>query len=145
MQRNNVSWIFFKSCSENLNTENLFKFCTLRTFKEQTYFFFLTCISRYFLIIRNTLFQRIFISQRKELCLRVKWKNSLKSMYYEKKSEQWWSTIPPMSAKQTITFHNKSNHWAYNRLRHMTLKMQVLAWDRHKNVAESNRPMGSQS
>jgi hypothetical protein len=27
----------------------------------------------------------------------------------------------------------------------MTLEMQVMAWDRHKDVAESNRLMGSQS
>jgi len=35
-------------------------------------------------------------------------------------------------------------HWTQKRPRHMTLKIKVLAWDRHTNVAELNRLIGSQ-
>jgi len=46
--------------------------------------------------------------------------------------------------KRTITSHLFSTHWTQKRPRHMTLFIQALAWDRHKNVAGLNRLMGSQ-
>ena len=38
-----------------------------------------------------------------------------------RKSKQWWSTIPPLSTKRTIT--STSTHWTY--------KNTMLAWYRH--------------
>jgi len=58
------------------------------------------------------------------------------------KFKQRWQTIPPISTKWTVTTHINSLNT--ERPRHMTLKIQVQAWDRHKNVAELNRLMESQ-
>jgi len=60
-----------------------------------------------------------------KLCNRV-------NMYYMKrKFKQWWPTILPISTNEqsplTLT------HWTQKRLRHMTLEIQVLAWDNNKN------------
>jgi len=57
---------------------------------------------------------------------------------------QWWLTILPISTKRTIN-HSSSKmtqhkKWLWN----MTLEIQVLAWNRHKNVAELNRLNRSQ-
>jgi hypothetical protein len=35
-------------------------------------------------------------------------------------------------------------HWTQKRPRHMTLEIQVLAWDWHKNVSVLNLLMGTQ-
>jgi len=43
--------------------------------------------------------------------------------------KQWWSKIRSISTKQTVTSK--------------TLIIQTLAWDQHKNVTGTNRPMGS--
>jgi hypothetical protein len=58
----------------------------------------------------------------------------------KRKFKQWWSTIPPISTKRTIT----SNLNSLNTKKKDMLKIQVLAWDRHKNVALSNQLMESQ-
>ena len=51
--------------------------------------------------------------------------------------KQLWSSIPQISRKQTITSHLKELNT--NRPQHMTtLEIQVLAWDRHKNVVVLN-------
>jgi len=42
--------------------------------------------------------------------------------------------IPRISTKQTITSHLNWTHWTQKRPRHMMLEIQILAWDRHKNV-----------
>ena len=50
----------------------------------------------------------------------------------KRKFKQLWTSIPPISTKLTITSHLK----ALNMIkRHMMLEIQVLAWDKHKNVA----------
>ena len=33
-------------------------------------------------------------------------------------------------------------HWKQKRPRHLTMEIQVLAWDRHKNVTGVNQGMG---
>jgi len=58
--------------------------------------------------------------------------------------KQWWSSIPPTSTKRTITSHLNSLNIT-KRPWHMMLEIQVLTWDRHKNVVGLNRLMGSQS
>jgi len=52
-------------------------------------------------------------------------------------------TILPISTNRTITSHHNALR-TRKRPRHMTLEIQTLVWDRHKNVAELNRFMGSQ-
>jgi len=32
---------------------------------------------------------------------------------YENKLKQWWSSIPPISTKQTITTHLNWTHWTH--------------------------------
>jgi len=61
----------------------------------------------------------------------------------KRKFKQWWSSIPPISTKQTIT---PRPYWTLNtkRPRYMRLEMQVLVLDKHNNMAELNRLMGSQ-
>jgi len=60
----------------------------------------------------------------------------------KRKFKQLWSTIPPTSTKQTFTSHLDSLH--IKKRQHMTLGIQVLTSDRHKNVAGLNQLMGSQ-
>ena len=63
----------------------------------------------------------------------------------EKKNKQWWSTIPPISTKWTITSHIKS--WNIKKrtqpIEIMALWIMVVAWDKHTNSAEWSRLMGS--
>jgi hypothetical protein len=47
--------------------------------------------------------------------------------------KQRWSTIPPISTKQTITSHLNSLNIKQGD-HDMTLEMELLPWDRHKNV-----------
>ena len=61
---------------------------------------------------------------------------SLFTWLVERKFNQWWSTIPPTSTKRKVTSHLISQH--------IILEIQVLTWDRHKNVAGLNRLTGSQ-
>ena len=61
-----------------------------------------------------------------------------------RKFKQWWSSIPPISTKQTITFHLNWTPQTQKRPWHMTLKIQVLSWNRHKIVAGLNWLVGSQ-
>ena len=56
---------------------------------------------------------------------------------------QWWSTISSVSTKRTITSYPNSLN-TKKRPQHMTLEIQVLARDRHNNVAGLNLLMGSQ-
>jgi hypothetical protein len=55
-----------------------------------------------------------------------------------RKFKQWWSIIPPISAKQAITSHinspstKRGNHGIW-------LKIHVLAWDRHNTVVGLNQ------
>jgi len=58
----------------------------------------------------------------------------------KRKFKQWWSSIPPISTKRTITSHL---NWTQKRPRHMTLEIKVLAWDSHKHVARLNLLMRS--
>ena len=48
--------------------------------------------------------------------------------------KQWWSTIPPISTKSTLT----SNHWTRKRTKHLLMKIHVLVWDRNKNMSGLN-------
>ena len=59
--------------------------------------------------------------------------------YYimKRKFKQQWSTIPPISTKRTITSHLLTEH--KKRPQHATFEIQVLAWDRHKNMVGLNR------
>ena len=53
--------------------------------------------------------------------------------------------INSISTKRTITSDLNWTHWTQKRQRYMTLEIQFLAWDRHKNVAVLIRLMESQS
>ena len=55
----------------------------------------------------------------------------------------WWYTISPISTKRTTTSHFKPLNPKDHNI--MVLEILILAWDRHKNVAELNWLMGSQS
>ena len=74
------------------------------------------------------------------------YKQTISNWYIMKrKFKHWWSLIPPMSTKRTITAYP---HWTLLHTKkttsYMTLKIQVpLAWDGHKKVAELHRIMGS--
>ena len=58
-----------------------------------------------------------------------------------KKCKRWWSTIPAITTKPSITSHLNSLN--ITKLpRHITLKIQVMAWERHTSVARLNRLMG---
>jgi hypothetical protein len=61
----------------------------------------------------------------------------------KRKFKQWCSTILPISTKQTITSHLNSII-LNKRQQHTTLSIQVLAWDRHKQVAGLKQLMESQ-
>jgi hypothetical protein len=60
----------------------------------------------------------------------------------KRKFKQFWSTILPTSTKQTVTAHLDSLY--IKKRQHMTLGIQVLTSDRHKNVVGLNQLMGSQ-
>ena len=60
----------------------------------------------------------------------------------KRKFKPIWSTIPPISTKQTINSHLNSLN--IKKTQRTTLKIQVLALDRHKDVAGFNQLMGSQ-
>ena len=71
--------------------------------------------------------------------------NSFSHIYVlKRKFKQWRSSIPPISTKRTTICYLNWPHWTQIRSWHMALEIQVLAWDRHKNVAVLNRPMRSQ-
>ena len=55
----------------------------------------------------------------------------------KRKLKHWWSSIPTISTKQSSLINTK-------RPQHVTLEIQALAWDRHKNVVGLNQLMGSQ-
>jgi hypothetical protein len=59
------------------------------------------------------------------------------------KFKQWWSRIPPISTKQTITSHPNSLNINKDNNIIMMLEMQVLAWDKYTNRAGLNQLMGS--
>ena len=54
--------------------------------------------------------------------------------------KQRWSTIPPISTKQTITSHLNSLNTKQG---DHDMTLELLAWDRHKNVAGLSQLMGS--
>jgi len=57
----------------------------------------------------------------------------------KRKFKLWWSTIPPIS-QQTLTSHLQSlNTKTKKRPWHTMLEIQVMSWDRHANMAGSNR------
>ena len=59
--------------------------------------------------------------------------------------KHWWSSIPPISTKRTITSHFNWIYWTYNKWpRHITSEVQVPAWDKHKNAVALKRLLGSQ-
>lgn len=64
----------------------------------------------------------------------ISWTKSLK---------QWWSVILLISTKRTILSHFNSLT-IKTKSRKMTLKIRVLYWNRHTQVAGSNRLMRSQ-
>ena len=66
-----------------------------------------------------------------------------RSLGKEKFFLQRWSTIPPITTKQTTTSHLEPLSIKIHH-KHMALEIQVLALDRHKNVAGLNRLMGSE-
>ena len=53
------------------------------------------------------------------------------------------STTVHGKKNQTIVFLSQTNEHKYRRPQHMTLEIQVLARDRHKNVVGLNLLMGS--
>jgi len=62
---------------------------------------------------------------------------SSSSFIINRKFRKRWSTIPPISTKLTITSHLNSLNIKIPR--HMTLEIQDLTWDRHKNVVGLNQ------
>jgi hypothetical protein len=54
-------------------------------------------------------------------------------------SKQWLSSIPAITTKRGITSRLIEHN---NRPCHMRLKLQVLSWDRHTNVADLKPLMG---
>ena len=54
--------------------------------------------------------------------------------------KQWWSTILSKSTKQTITSHPKSLN--AKEIMTLSIEIQVLDWDRHKNVVGLKQIMG---
>jgi hypothetical protein len=62
----------------------------------------------------------------------------------KRKLAQQWLTIPPISAKPTITSHLNSLN-RKKRSRNMTIEIQFLSCDRHTNAALLNRVMESQN
>ena len=50
----------------------------------------------------------------------------------KRKLKQWWSSIPPISTKRTITSHLKLLNT--KRQQHMRLEIQVLVWNRQTDV-----------
>jgi hypothetical protein len=61
----------------------------------------------------------------------------------KRKFKQWWSSIPPISTKQTLTPHLNWTYWTPKKLWHVMMEIHVLIWDRHKNVAGLNWLMWS--
>ena len=59
-----------------------------------------------------------------------------------RKCKQWWSTIPSISIKRTVTSYINSLTWKIQP-RHITLEIQNLAWDRHNNVTGLDQSMGA--
>jgi len=55
-----------------------------------------------------------------------------------------YRSIPPISTKWKITSRHNWTHLTQKKTIHMMLVIQILAWDRHKNVAGLNRLMGFQ-
>ena len=55
----------------------------------------------------------------------------------KRKFKQWWSTIiiPPISLSTKWSTTSCLKHLKTKRPWHMTLEIQVLSWDRHKNMA----------
>ena len=58
----------------------------------------------------------------------------------KRKFKQWWSTIPPISTKQTILSELIEHKKKYD----MTLEIQVLARDKHTYFVVLNQLMVSQ-
>ena len=55
----------------------------------------------------------------------------------KRKLKQWWSTISPISTKRTTASHLHSLNTKTSR--RMSLKIQVLAWDKYTNVTGLKR------
>jgi hypothetical protein len=66
---------------------------------------------------------------------------ALHNMLIIRQLELWLLTILPTSTKRTTISHLKLNTKSS---RHTTIEIQVLAWDRYKNVAVLIKLMGSQ-
>jgi len=74
-----------------------------------------------------------------------KWETvMLEKLLCKRKFKHWWSSIPPLSTKGTITSHLNWTHWIQKRQWHMTLEIQVQAWDKNKHVAGFNWLLRSQ-
>ena len=80
---------------------------------------------------------RFSISTIKRSCFRTVLyfsKNKLREhiiRFMKKQFKQWW--LPPILTRRTIT--SPLNSLNIKKTRHMMLEIQVLAWDRHRNVA----------
>jgi len=48
------------------------------------------------------------------------------------------SSILPISTKRTIKSHFKWTNRTQKRPSHLTMEIQIMAWDRHKYVVELN-------
>ena len=59
------------------------------------------------------------------------------------KFKKWRSSIPPISTKRTIIYYSNWTYWTQKRPQDLMFEIQILAWDRHKNVVGLNRLMGS--
>ena len=63
--------------------------------------------------------------------------------FMKRKFKQWWSSIPQISTKWTIICHLNWTSWTQKKTAY-DVRINVLAWDRHKNVVTLNWFIGSQ-
>jgi len=61
----------------------------------------------------------------------------LEKLVMKRMFKQWWSTIPPISTKRTITSHLKPLN--AKRPGHMAFEIWVLDWNRHTNLEALNQ------
>ena len=66
------------------------------------------------------------------------------SHYYGKNISSNSHQFHKYYTKRTVTSHLNWNHWTQKREPHMTLEIQVLAWDRHTHVVGLNRLLRSE-
>ena len=85
------------------------------------------------LLLLDDFFQSLF------MCKTCTYTHKLNMIFKRSSNSYGQVTILPISTKQTINSPLKTLITNKKRKRHVLLKIQVLAWDRHKNVAVLNQ------